>query len=324
MGKEILELHTIEQIPGHLYKKLEETFGGEWNGTTFQSDSALGKIEITSHQYPNGAIIALADYLLHAPVHITNQPQSEESIVAIQIGIHGDMEGNRHADENAEGILIYNANQPFKLFFPANKNIRWMSVRFPLSFFELWTATSPNGTKLLNILQSEQNWFYYHRLTPELEALVRSAFLHIKDDRLGKPILFARAYEITARLVAMIDEGTAFNLDQPKVHPDDFYIIHQVKEDLLSNFNKAPNIEELAEKYGMSKSKLQRTFKMVFNEPIKSFFNQHRLEEANRLLTYTEKSILEISEELGFHSASHLSRTFKQQFGYSPNSLRSN
>ncbi|WP_282036581.1 helix-turn-helix transcriptional regulator [Saccharicrinis aurantiacus] len=317
-----LEFYTIEQQPNNFFEKLNELYGGEWDGTHFTLNNNLGKVNVSLFTYPNKCIISIGNYNLNKPIKIINRPKEDERIVAVRIGFHGGFEGESTDMGNSEGIFIYDANKPFQLRFPKNKTIKWMSIRVPLQFINNWTPIERRGSKLMNILNNEKDWFFYYRLPPEIESLVRSAVMHMHNKDLVKPIMYARAYEIIARLFVLI-EGDDSAIVAKKIHPNDFSQMHEVKEELLQDFSKLPNVEELSEKYGMSYSKLQRSFKAVFGMPIKKFYNQHRLEEVNRLIKYSSKSIFEISDELGFHSTSHLSRTFKQQFGYTPSEIRS-
>jgi len=317
-----LEFYTIEQQPNDFFEKLNELYGGEWDGTHFTLNNNLGKINVNLFKYPNNCIVSIGDYNLNKPIKIINRPKENERIVAVRIGFHGGLGGESTQMGNSEGIFIYDANKPFQLKFPKNKTIQWMSIRVPLQFINSWTPIENQGSKLMNILNNEKDWFFYYRLPPEIESLVRSAVMHMHNKDLVKPIMYARAYEIIARLFVLI-EGDDSAIVAKKIHPSDFSQMHEVKEELLQDFSKLPNVEELSEKYGMSYSKLQRSFKAVFGMPIKKFYNQHRLEEVNRLIKYSSKSIFEISDELGFHSTSHLSRTFKQQFGYTPSEIRS-
>lgn len=317
----IIELDTIEQEPNLFYQKLLDTFGGKWDGTHFTLNNTLGKIKVSLFKYPNECIVSIGDFNLNKVVKIINKPKDKEQIVAVRIGFHGGLSKDKKNEEGSEGIFIYDANKPFQLKFPKNRTIRWMSFRFPLDVINRWTPKENRDSKFLTTLNSESDWFFYYRLPPEIESLVRDAVLNMHSEKLVRPIMYARAYEILARIIVLIDEDNSANIAK-KIHPDDFSLMHEIKEELLQDFSKLPNIEELSTSYNMSSSKLQRLFKAVFGMPIKKFYNQHRLEEVNRMIKYTNKTIFEISDDLGFHSTSHLSRIFKEQFGYSPSSLR--
>ncbi|PWJ41766.1 helix-turn-helix domain-containing protein [Sediminitomix flava] len=317
-----LRIETIEHAPKRFYEGLSEKYGGKWDGTRFSGKTNFGEVNAVLLEYPNQMLVSLADYTLQQVVEVVNQPQEGERMVSIRIGFHGSMIGQSQKMGYSEGILVYDANRPFKVLFPANKLIRWMSIQFPLSVIESWMPKENQDVKFLNSLHEEDNWFFYYRLTPEIEALVRDASMYLNNSKLVRPLLYARAFEIIARIMLLVEEDSSKVVISKKIHPDDFDLMYQIKEQLLSDLSQLPNIDVLSTQFNMSSSKLQRSFKAVFELPIIKFYNRHRLEEANRLLKYSNKSIIEISDELGFHSASHLSRKFKGQFGYSPNSLR--
>ncbi|KXX69383.1 AraC family transcriptional regulator [Flammeovirga sp. SJP92] len=323
MDKPALVLGIEDEInPQAFYSEFSEKYGGTWDGSHYSFDNELGRGDFYAHTYLNGIVIVMADFNVKVPIEIINTPKNEERIVAIRIGFYGDMLGHSPNAGNTEGISIYDANRPYNLTFPGNKTIRWMSIRVPLQLIDDWKTSDKQNDKFFRRLKEEKDWFFYHRLSPEVESLVRNSFMERTDARLNKSIFYARAYEIIARLIVLIEDDSS-NLTSNNIHPDDFSLMLNIKEQILSDYSILPNLDTISENNNISKSKLQRAFKAVYGMPIIKFFNQHRLEEANRLFKYTTKSVFEVSDELGFHSASHLSRTFKKQFGYSPNDLRS-
>ena len=52
------------------------------------------------------------------------------------------------------------------------------------------------------------------------------------------------------------------------------------------------------------------------------FILMKKSEEAARLLAYTDKSLIAISDFLGFSSQSHFSRVFKKYMGKTPSEYR--
>ncbi len=65
-----------------------------------------------------------------------------------------------------------------------------------------------------------------------------------------------------------------------------------------------------------------RTFKKVTGKTFVEYVHFIRLCEAEKLLTFTDKNITEISAEVGFSSCSYFSRLFKKEKGISPMSYR--
>ena len=69
---------------------------------------------------------------------------------------------------------------------------------------------------------------------------------------------------------------------------------------------------------------LYKKFRSHFGCTVNDYINTRRVEEALGLLEKTDLSIEEISERIGFTSASYFSRIFKQKMGMPPMRFRTN
>lgn len=81
-------------------------------------------------------------------------------------------------------------------------------------------------------------------------------------------------------------------------------------------------LEELAEKAGYSSFHLSRKFRQEMNCSIIDYIQRSKLERAKYLLVYTEKSVDDVSAELGFNSRSYFTTVFKNQTGMTPTQYR--
>ena len=73
---------------------------------------------------------------------------------------------------------------------------------------------------------------------------------------------------------------------------------------------------------GKSRSYLSHCFKKELGFEMNGFIMRCKLEEAKSLLTYTDKSISEISSYLCFSSQAYFQNVFKKKFGVTPNMYR--
>lgn len=92
------------------------------------------------------------------------------------------------------------------------------------------------------------------------------------------------------------------------------YIQHHLSEPITT--------EDIAKALYLSRSRLSVKFKEETNENLVDFILKEKIEEAKRLLRYTDKTSVAISAYLGFSSQSHFSRTFKKYTGSLPNEYR--
>ena len=91
---------------------------------------------------------------------------------------------------------------------------------------------------------------------------------------------------------------------------------------IARHFASDVSVTELAQACNLSVSALERRFKKHLQKTPRQYINEVRLEHARELLLETEKPIGTIALETGFSDHSHFTRTFKRQFGSSPQGLR--
>lgn len=80
--------------------------------------------------------------------------------------------------------------------------------------------------------------------------------------------------------------------------------------------------EKLAQELHYSRPYLSRKFKEETGMTLTDFILTKKSEEAARLLAYTDKSLIAVSNYLGFSSQSHFSRVFKKYIGKTPSGYK--
>ena len=91
---------------------------------------------------------------------------------------------------------------------------------------------------------------------------------------------------------------------------------------LESNYRHHISIHDAALICGYSESHFMRWFKEMTGTSFIQYLNRYRLEKAFDLLKTSDKTILEISSEVGFDNLSNFNRLFKKHFGTTPRSMR--
>lgn len=89
---------------------------------------------------------------------------------------------------------------------------------------------------------------------------------------------------------------------------------------LNENYMYDLTLEEIASFTGRSLSTFKRDFKKVSDLSPEKWLIRRRLEAAREMLHQTDKSVSDVSAEVGFKNLSHFSAAFKRQFGKSPRS----
>ena len=92
------------------------------------------------------------------------------------------------------------------------------------------------------------------------------------------------------------------------------YITHHINEPI--------QVTDVAEHIGRSRSYLSSHFKKELGFEIGGFIMRCKLEEAKSLLSYSDKSLIEISNYLCFSSQSYFQNVFKKKYGMTPKQYR--
>jgi AraC-like DNA-binding protein len=106
-------------------------------------------------------------------------------------------------------------------------------------------------------------------------------------------------------------------LSDPQVELN-FSRLMKVRDHILRNFRVSMNIDHLVTISGLSKYYFLRLFKKAFGLSPITFQRRCQIEKAKELLLYTDMTITEIGEEVGYDSIHAFSRAFKQVVGVSP------
>jgi AraC-like DNA-binding protein len=99
-------------------------------------------------------------------------------------------------------------------------------------------------------------------------------------------------------------------------------VLHAVKEYIDQNFLDANSLESLSRNFGLNEFKLKLGFKTLFETSPIRYLQHKRLTYALSLLRDSDKTIKEISNEIGYAHAANFTTSFVRAFGNSPQSFR--
>jgi AraC-like DNA-binding protein len=88
------------------------------------------------------------------------------------------------------------------------------------------------------------------------------------------------------------------------------------------NYTQKIAVDELAAVARISKYHFIRKFKNIYSETPYEFVNRYKINKAKEMLIMTEKTVDEISDELGYSDTTTFIRAFKRFSGATPNRYR--
>ena len=98
--------------------------------------------------------------------------------------------------------------------------------------------------------------------------------------------------------------------------------VYQCMNYIRSHTNEPISVDDVASQVHRSSSYMMKRFKEELGIHIGAFITRCKLEEAKSLLTYSDKSLTEISNYLCFSSQSYFQNVFKKQYGITPMQYR--
>ena len=99
-------------------------------------------------------------------------------------------------------------------------------------------------------------------------------------------------------------------------------VIEAIRFEMRQNMEKELNLIELAQQHNVSYSFFRKMFKKYTGVSPGQYILQLRIARAKELLVSSDKSIKEISYELGFQSIYYFSNMFKKKEGLTPSNFR--
>lgn len=82
------------------------------------------------------------------------------------------------------------------------------------------------------------------------------------------------------------------------------------------------SVEQISRELGTTPNFLSHKFSVVEGMTLTNYIRERRMDRAGELLRYSDASIWEIAQKLGFCSQSYFGKLFKAQFGMSPQAYR--
>lgn len=102
-------------------------------------------------------------------------------------------------------------------------------------------------------------------------------------------------------------------------------LVDSVVEYAKDNYsNPDMSLKSISQMFGLSTTYLGKIFKSVKSESFSSFLTSYRLEQSKLALLETNKTINEISSEVGFANSTYYTTVFRNAYGMTPTAFRNN
>ncbi|MCG1021532.1 response regulator transcription factor [Sutcliffiella horikoshii] len=98
--------------------------------------------------------------------------------------------------------------------------------------------------------------------------------------------------------------------------------MEKIEEYLRANYQQDITLQEIADRFYLSREHISRKFKQEYHETITDYVTRIRMEKAKELLANPRSKIYEIAYHIGYHNEKYFSKVFKKFYGVTPNEYR--
>ena len=230
-----------------------------------------------------------------------------------------------YAFEQGE-LIIINSNETHRLA-SNTAHSKYLVIKFTPKLLCTFQQTPKETRYILPFLaqQSDQPRVYCKEFVESagIPALLFDAISEWKEKGIGYELALKADVLKTIRCVVRFLSEQGLNVKVSAAGGSIQHIISSILEYINENFITVSETD-VSDRFGISYSYFSRSFKQIMNMSFKEYINYLKINEAQKMLLTTAKSITEISTELGFSSSSHFINVFKKYKNCSPKQYKKN
>lgn len=217
---------------------------------------------------------------------------------------------------NNNGIFMPSPEIDTQWIFPANK---WIT-NLTLTFNREWLIKELTDTNayIYNLLTDKNPYYIFESFSPSLLCIIQQIGRNIDSAHdLNKLFLYESILRLFNAFLSKVNERLLPDV-KSRIYATDISRLFHVRKIVLDNLCDPPSMSTLSKEAGMSISKLQKCFKLVFGKSIIQYAIEEKMKYAKNLLTSKEYSVSEVGYKVGYSNLSHFSEVFHKTFHMTP------
>ncbi len=211
---------------------------------------------------------------------------------------------NQKHDIKKGDMFIFNAYEPHRYF--ANKTnpykVKWIVIM------------GGDSLKIFNWLVDRFNLANDERTVESVGKKIDLIISMVKKNDKDKYRISQIIYQL---LLDLVGYGSNINYNNNAGK-----FITEIDKYISKNLNKKITVKELSQFMNYNESYFIRYFKKTLGTTPYQYIIEKKIVASKELMSFTHKTISEISDDLSFLNASHFIRVFKNSVGLTPNHYR--
>ena len=226
---------------------------------------------------------------------------------------------NEHYSLNikeTKSILLYNPKQNLPINLTVQPKGKHLILIVSIKVFHSFFSKVAGLIHFLNDENKDKKYYLDKELTPSEILILNQIFKEQLNSSLHDLYLKGKVYELLSLYFNKNEDdaqGCPFLGDEENVEK-----IKKAKQIVINNMAEPPTLQKIADEIALSVPKLKEGFKHIYGDTVFNFLLDYKLEFARKLLLSKKHNITEISNQIGYSTASHFISAFKKKYGTTP------
>ncbi len=211
--------------------------------------------------------------------------------------------------------------------FKKNEDVTLYSLEMDRERFMLYDECSADLIKsdlndVFGDVLAKQSFYYEGYYSLALAEVFEQIKNFDDDDFLRTIFMISCGYQLLGNQIVQYQDDLN---NEDNRHVLRQYEVSKVKDAvqfIQQNIERTNSIDDICKAVGLSETKLQEGFKVLYNVTVNTYINNVRLNLAAQLLKSANFNISEIVYKVGLTSRSYFSKIFKEEFRMTPTDYR--
>ncbi|MBE6841763.1 MAG: AraC family transcriptional regulator [Ruminococcus sp.] len=244
------------------------------------------------------------------------------------------MEGTAkmYSDENEyivskEEMIIFHPQTVHSIYKADDSKLRYAVFKFDIN--KIYTAIS-YAPKLRSIFKSAQKKnmiIHFSAMQTKMmdcKAVFTDCILEHTEQKYGYELVLRSRLNILLTNIIRLWQCNGFSIDTDIFANDSGYDIDSITEYIDMHICENIQVNDIAEKCGLSYSCFAKKFRLLYNMSCKEYIEIMRIFKVEEFLLFTDFDLNYISQETGFSDCSHMIKSFKKHRQCTPKQFRLN
>lgn len=224
-------------------------------------------------------------------------------------------------------LVLFHAGDIHAIYSASGRNLQYMVLKFDCNRLSVNSSYTPRLSAILQYARKSEQVSSMFSAAKLKDLPIRKRFetciqeIDCKD--YGYDVRIHA--EISSLLIEIIrlwkTEGLSMH-ELFSVCAETESSIHNITEYIDRYANETLKVKDLADMCHMSYSHFAKCFKELYGRSCKDYLELIKIEKGEELLLFTDSSLSQISQELGFSDCSHFIRIFRKWKNATPGQFR--